>query len=274
VNRTIAKAEESGFTLLELLIAIALLIVISFAIYQTTSSTYMLRDRLRGEGDFYNGIRMAMSIVDRDVSLIYTPILMLPDDPKAQGLLSGQPMSNEEYTQTLGADQGRTATTYWGEAIHRNGIRPSRFIGTDSEMTFISLSNVRVYKDSKESEFSKIKYTLEDDKLSQGNLTPTKVLMRRTTPNAFEDDEKSATDPTKFRIYPLLPGIKKLTFRYFRLDKNQWLPRWDSDNQDTKYRFPDIIEAKVEVISGTRLAFEGLYRFRPEVPLRGISPSF
>src|SRR5687768_12421427 len=70
---------ESGFTIIELLISIALLVIISFSIYQATTETYKLRDVLQDEGEFYNGVRMAMTIMNRDVVLLYSPLNVVPD---------------------------------------------------------------------------------------------------------------------------------------------------------------------------------------------------
>src|SRR5215213_6023098 len=74
--------EQAGFTLLEVLISISILVFISFGIYQATTNTFRLRDVLMNEGDFYNGIRMASSVVQRDVALIYSPALILPPKPR------------------------------------------------------------------------------------------------------------------------------------------------------------------------------------------------
>ena len=71
-------SDASGFTLIEVLIAMVLLTVISLAIFQATTTTYHLRDTLLHEGDFHNGIRLAVGILERDFSQLYTPALMIP----------------------------------------------------------------------------------------------------------------------------------------------------------------------------------------------------
>jgi len=80
-SKSLIKNSHSGFTLLEVLIAMSVLVFISYAIYQATVETYKLRDSLSTEGNFYNGIRMSTSILQRDISMIYSPLISMPDKP-------------------------------------------------------------------------------------------------------------------------------------------------------------------------------------------------
>jgi len=285
-------AGESGFTLLEVLIAIAIMSAIAVSIYQITTKTFELREKLMAEGEFYNGIRMAVGVMDRDVSMIYSPMVMVPEPPPQQaappppGDPNGapaapppgppeliKPMSPEELAAAMGNDAGRMSSRFWMEAIHRSGIRPSRFQGTDTKLSFISVSNIRVYKESPESEFIKVDYGVEDDK-TPGAEQGTRVLVKKVTPNAFDDDETVTNVRQKFwKTYLLLPGIKKIAFRYYRAEKEQWQNSWDSDGGDTKFKYPDIVEISLEVSGPTRLHFEGKYYMRPETFLRGVIPS-
>jgi general secretion pathway protein J len=250
-------ANTAGFTMLEVLIAIALLGMISLGIYQATAETYRLRDILLNEGDFYNGIRLSLSVMDRDISLLYSPYIMKPEEPVTAP--SARPI-----TLSTAAD----ATTFWGPATDDGGIKPSRFIGTDTKISFVSASHIRLYKDAPESEFALISYELVQDRTS--GLPDSMVLLKNESSNVFIEDER--TDKLK-KTYPLLHGIKKWRYRYYRKDKDRWENSWDSDKEDFKNIYPDIIEVTVEVIGPSRLHFEGMYKFRPETPLNGLNPS-
>lgn len=268
--------KEAGFSLLEVLIALAVLVFISMGIYQATSQTYRLRDVLMNEGDFYNGIRMAMDIVQRDVTMIYSPTLTAP--PKSETATAtggptapppGDPAAAQEMLNLLSTELGQT-TDFWLPAIDKSGIRPSRFIGTDSKMSFISLSHLRVYRDAPESEFAKISYELRKD---EGNIVaPDALLLVKTeNPNAFDVEDRK--DAKQIRTYPLLHGITKFKYRYYHKGKDQWYNSWDSDKEEFKNAYPDMIEVTLGVVGPSRLSFEGQYQFRPEVPLRGLDPS-
>lgn len=257
-----------GFTLIEVLIAIFLLVVISMSIYQATTETYRLRDILVHEGDFYNTIRLSMEILQKDISVIYTPTLMAPPEKKA-GTTGAEPPASARDLEAIMGEAGRT-TPFWHGATDQTGIRASHFIGTDSKMSFISLSHIRIYKESRETEFAKITYEIKTGKHVEG-IEGNLMLVKTESPNAFSADE--FRDPFK-RTYMLLRGIRSIRFQYYQKDKDRWHSRWDTESEDFKNKYPDAIEVRVEVTGPAKLSFEGLYRFKPEIPLSGkLNPS-
>ena len=258
-------AGRAGFTLIEVLISIMLLVVISMAIYQATTSTFRLRDSLMTEGDFGNSIRLSMSILERDVAQLYSPTLQKRPQP------SPTPGSAPQ-AQTFGARE-ESATRFWSAPLDATGMRAMRFIGKEDSMSFVATANLRVQRDSPESEFLKVVYELredtEKDESGKSNEKRGRMLVRVTHPNAFSTEE-SREDRSQ-RTYPLLRGIQKLRFRYFRRDRdNGWSTTWDSDSADMKDRYPDLIETTLEVSAPPRLSFEGLFKFGPEAPLNGL----
>ena len=256
------RSQNNGFTLLEVLIAMVILSFISLAIYQATVETFKLREVLSNEGDFHNGIRLALDVVQRDVSQIFSPLPMLP--PKST---TAKPPDARDMDTIMG-EFGQT-TQYWGGALDKTGIRSSHFIGADTKMSFISTSHIRIYKDAPESELAKISFELKTD---EGNRdVPGALLLIKTeSPNVFEEDDRRDKSAVSF---PLLHGIKKFRIQYYRRDKQQWSSSWDSESSDTKDLFPDRIKIELEVAGPTQLNFEGIYLFRPEIPFYGIDPS-
>ena len=266
------KNTEAGFTLLEVLIALAILIFICFAIFQATAETYKLRDNLTAEGDLNNGVVLAMAVVQRDLNLIYSPKIAMPDkkpDPtQTPGLpaLPGPPQDEriDEFAQQT--------YTFWSAAIPRSGgLRPSRLIGTEKKLSFIALSHVRIYKEAPESEFAKITYELRRDEKNTEN-PGTFVLVKIESPNAFANDDRRDTLAVSYEV---LHSIKRFSFSYHLKEGETWkvLNTWDTDHEDTKNLFPDIIEIKLEVLGLKKFSFEGDYKFRPEIPLNGLYPS-
>jgi general secretion pathway protein J len=154
--------------------------------------------------------------------------------------------------------------------VDKTGVRPMHFIGTDNKMSFIAVSHVRIYKDTPESEFAKVAYELVKDEHNE-DLQEALLLVKTESPNVWEEDERR----DKYRkVYPILHGLKKLKFRYWRKDKpKEFVNTWDSDKEETKNIYPDMIEVTFEVHGPSKLVFDGIYNFRPEVPLSGISPS-
>jgi hypothetical protein len=270
---------ESGFTLLEVLISTVILMFIGIAIYQTTTKTFELRDVLSNEGDFYNGIRLSMQIMQRDIALMYSPTMILPNWPQPSASAQPQPGANPQANpQNLSAqDQqdlqsGENAQTlqFWGPMVDKSGVRPMRFVGTENKMSFISVSNIRIYRDTPESDFAKVVYELVRDEANE-DVPDAMLLVKTSSPNVWEEEERN----DKFRkTFPILHGIKKIQFQYWRKDKpKEFINSWDSDREETKNQYPDMVRITVEVHGPSHLEFDGVYNFRPEVPLNGISPS-
>jgi len=282
---------NEGFTLIEMLISMAILIFISFGIYQATTETFRLRAILSTEGDFYTGVRLAMDIVQKDVSLIYSPTLMAPDtketstSPSTTSAFASIPNSNaqdaerdrdrdrdREIQNIVSSDLGQT-TKFWLGAKDATGIRGSRFIGTESSMSFIAASHLRIYRDSPESEFAKVSFELIQDD-SRDAIPSSMVLIKKENSDAFSDDQTN--DQAFTHSYKLLRGISQFKITYYKRDGNTWKTSssWDNDKEDNKSSFPDMIEIALTVKGPSNLLFEGVYKFRPEAPLSGLNPSF
>jgi prepilin-type N-terminal cleavage/methylation domain-containing protein len=271
----------AGFTLLEVIISMAILVFISFGIYQATTETYRLREILSQEGDFYNGIRLAMNILERDVQMVFSPLHLVPkkkeaapgapSDPFAPPGGAGAPQAADPADVRVAQSEKGQTSQYWQGASDKTGIRPMHFIGSPNKLSFVSTSYIRVYKGSPFSDFAKVSYELEKD---EGNTEHPEALMlvKTESPNAFEDDESK--DKFK-RRYPLLRGIKSMSFRYLRRKDGSMVPStsWDSDSSDYKNLYPEIIEVRLEVVGPLRLNFEGIYKLRPEGPLDPLDPS-
>ena len=267
------REREAGFTLLEVLIAIVIMAFISMVIYQAITETYKVRETLSNEGDFYNGIRLAMNILQRDVTLLYSPVALIPPSPSPSPGAQ-QPQTQQPPVGANGQTDPELAQTfeYWGPASDKLGTRPSHFIGTENKLTFVANSHLRVYKETQESEFAKIGYELTKDDADPNS----QMLVKVENTDVFTREAKTR-DPTE-RRYPLLHGIKKLKYRFYRKDKDEWGPKWDSDIDEFKdpsgrYLYPDIIEVTLQVAGPLKLQFEGRFLFRPELPLRALNPS-
>jgi prepilin-type N-terminal cleavage/methylation domain-containing protein len=285
-KRRSCAAGPSGFTLLEVLIAMAILAFISLGIYYATTETFRLRDSISVEGDFYNNIRLAMTLLNRDISAMYSPTIMLPkkDTPPpgapgspAPASVNGAITANDEAGMNSNvAAELNLSGDYWGPAKDKSGLRPMHFRGQAEWMSFVASSHFRMYKDAPESELVKIHYEFKADENTPSDIKieGSKILVKTESTDVFDMDETRSK--TFAHSYPLLPGITKLKFSYCRLDgatitcRNQW----DSAVDDPKDTYPDIIKVELEVKGAHQMYFQGTYSFRPEVPFAGLSSTF
>ena len=112
---------RKGFSLIEVMISIAILALISVMVTQTTSKSFQLREDLSVEGEFHNGIKLAMNVVERDITHVFSPLMMMIK-PKAG---EGQP----SFTQSA-----PNPAAFWGPALDEAGIRSSRFQGQEKKI--------------------------------------------------------------------------------------------------------------------------------------------
>jgi hypothetical protein len=249
----------------------AILVFICFAIFQATTETYKLRDSLTTEGDLNNNLVLAMAIVQRDINMMYSPRISMPNkkpDPQESGQPEG---SQNQSAQDPTTDDLTQTMNFWSPALQPTGLRPSRLVGSDRALSFVALSHVRIYKEANESEFAKISYELRADTKNKENPSAL-MLVKTESPNAFaKEDRKDQTSVS----YEVLHGIKKFSISYHQKEGETWkiLNSWDTDHEETKYLFPDIIEIKLEIVGPKDFSFEGDYKFRPEIPINGLYPS-
>lgn len=255
--KTFRAKLRAGFTIIELMIAMAIFSFIAVTIYSGSSKSFELRESLSLDGDFYSSIRVALDTLGRDIIQIYSPqAASLPGDigksPPTQIVPGGAPpviLSPNIYK-------------YWGALINEFGVRPSRFIGEEKKVSFISNSHSRLYKDSAETEFAKITYALEDDKLSKKSDL---ALIKYEDPDAFNLDKDESEQMIR---YSLLNGIKSIKFRYLDGEKDQWYSSWDNTSMNNKDKFPSIIEIELEAsMPKTGNSFTVIQHYRPELPL-------
>lgn len=281
------------------MIAIVLLVLISVAIYQATTQTFKYRSKLINEGDFYGGIRLAMGLMDRDIAALFSPVNLNPknfrnsngqatvggvdandrdgariptrtrsNDPRGGANRTDEAAQAQQLAELERSEIGQT-TDFWLGATDLTAIRPSRFVGTENRLSFVTAAHMRIYKNSEECEYAKVVYELRDEKgseLGEG----TKVLVKVEDPDVFDDGDKKGKAA---KIYPLLSGVKKFSFRYYRRDKKAWERTWDTNRDDMKGLYPDLIELTLEVAGLSRLSFKGVYMFKPETPFYGIDPT-
>lgn len=261
---------NSGFTLIEVVIAFFVMSLISIGLTQAVIESAELREKIRAESHFYNGIRFAMEIVGRDISMLYTPKPMIPEDENEEkGELPG-PADSEDLAAIMGGDAFRDSP-YWGPVVDKTGIRLANFVGFAESVNFISAAHVRMYAETPESVFSKVMYELRADEDVEEGYEGTFVLVRRFTPNAF-DLEKDEDDYTK--TYEVLDRIKSFKLEYYDHSRERWESKWDTQSSDFKGRYPDAVRVTLEVLGDANRSFEGTYVFKPEIPFNGLTATF
>jgi type II secretion system protein J len=243
----ISLRESKGFTLIEVLIAIALLSLMSIAIFQVTTRSFDINFRLGKESTDYISVVLTLQNVESDLSQIFTPVF----EPNAKN--TPPQMNTPEF---------------WSETVRLDGLRRSRLKGTKEKISFITNGNRRVEENSPQSDFLKVVWEIERN--SEGTYT----LYRSTDWDAFSIEQTSKPN----RI-ALLENLTAASFRYYRIENKTWEDQWDTESPYAKdeSRFPQLVSLKIELPdpanSNSQQSWEVVIRPNQKLNIAGPNPS-
>lgn len=263
---------QHGLTLLEILIAMGIMTFISYGLFQLMTDSFRLRDKLGQDTEFQNTLQLATQMIQRDLQLLYSPIASLPQKQAYPTQLLSPPESAKLQMdlQKRGLLQ---RSSFWSSALLPSGLRPSRFIGTEKKMSFVSSSHLRLYKEKPESSFALITYEFRLDPQT-GFLN----LYRLENTDAFTLDVPS---PSFSKEYVLISRIKAAKWAYYKREGDKINPQgqWDSDKQETLNTYPLLIVLDLEQMhpssstTSSPASWQGTYSFKPEGFPNGVPGS-
>jgi prepilin-type N-terminal cleavage/methylation domain-containing protein len=283
-----ASNRSSGFTLLEVMISLFILVLIGTTTSKAVIDAAKLKEVLKDETEFSSEFRTSVGFIERDLAQVFNPRWFLAPDfqrldpyappippPVASG--TGQPAApviprlSADDVNRLTRGNGFQTYEFWGPIIDSTGIRSSRFQGKEQMMSFVSASHSRIYKAKKESIYSKVKYELikqppnpnlnrEENQKRSGLYALIKIENTR----AFETDDPR--EAKYINTYVVLNNIKKFSLRYFRKDEKDPIKTWDSEATDTKEQFPTAVEMELTVMGPKDREFDAKVTFNLETP--------
>lgn len=181
----ILRNYNRGFTLVEVLIAVALVSFIMLMIWQTTSQSINAKKRIEKRDEVYHSARVAIDKMIQDFAQAF--------------LLKGEPH--------LGRRQG-------------SPVLKTVFKGESDEVSLASLSHLRLFKGSKESEGAEIGYKIERDPDNR-DLS---ILFRRESKGIDDNPEEGG------EWIPLAEKVKKMSLEYYDGTKFEWKNSWNSES--------------------------------------------
>ncbi len=199
---------QSGFTLIEVLIAVTILAVISFLVFQAMGTSTASKERFEKKDQSFRAAALALGILSRD-------------------LASAVLFSNPEFLGVSSSGDIRTKSV---------------FIGTDNgeqdRIVFESLAHVRYLKDVKESDQAEFSFFVEPSEIEgpDGEMISAYALKKREQSPPDDNTDEGGT------VMTLLEGIKAFNLRYYDLKKAEYVEQWDSTSIDFQNRMPRAVE--------------------------------
>ena len=200
---------EGGFTLFEVMVAVAILAGITATVFVIFRQSAEIQQAVKEDSELASMGRIALARMEREVG---------------QAFLSD-------------ARKSRPA----GMSDNVNDTFETLFIGEDSDpidtVDFTTRSHRKLYRDSKECSLTEIGYYEEPDRESRFFK-----LMHR-------EEDRIDGEPTEGgEVLVLARSVKKLNFRYFDDQKNEWLEDWDTTGPDQLNRLPRSVEITLQIV--------------------------
>ncbi|MBI2974992.1 MAG: prepilin-type N-terminal cleavage/methylation domain-containing protein [Deltaproteobacteria bacterium] len=189
---------RKGFTLLEVLIAVFVLSIMSFLIWQITNNTYRGTEKAGKYDEVYQYARVAIKRLNDDLSMAF---------------LAGPNLKGKQQDGTVTFE-----TTFVG--VNE---------GDADKMNFTSLSSVRLVADERKSDQIEAGYFISPCPEAEERIN---CLMRR---EAAVIDTKSDEGGESF---PIAKGVKRFNVEYYDSNKQEWLDSWNSKDPALADRLP------------------------------------
>jgi len=233
------KMQDSGFTLLEVMIAISLLSFVLVSVISTTNNSIDMKERVTSEDKYKLQLETAMEKIDWDFSQIYTPLYFSRQyQPKkkknADGSEDRDSFSEPHTDPKMNRFSGRDRYSFLSE----NGVPVPKYTSEDKhKFTFLTSSNRRLYAESKESMFAWVRYELvsessldiKEEDVEGENQSGEYALVRTYSPMDTYNNDHNDFDKMKPQV--LLTDLKSLQFFYWDKKSKKYVERL-SQTQD------------------------------------------
>jgi prepilin-type N-terminal cleavage/methylation domain-containing protein len=274
----------SGFTLIEVMISLFILVIIGVATSKAVIDAAKLKENLKDETEFSSEFRTSVTLIERDLNQVFNPRWFLPAgaaplNPYEQPLQpSPGKISAQEVNNRLRGTAFQ-AFEYWGKVFNASGIRPSRFKGDERSMSFVTSSHIRVYREKHESIFAKVHYELEkqpeNPNLSkEQNQKNADLYSLIKTENTRAFDLEEPREAPYIQYFTILNQIKSLKFRYYKVGEKNPLNSWDSENDEFKGSFPESVEVELSLRALNGRTMDATILFKLETPNEALPTTY
>lgn len=239
---------RSGFTLLEMLITLAILATLTIFTAQAINQAVKARAKISDQMDEVSRMRDALRLIESDINLAFHYLDVETEmneliKKKAQGNQQNQDLPGQAPAPTDFAvpmtEQNQTVVR---EAPRRNP--ETNFVGTEENVNFVTSNNSRTMQNVAQADHIEVGYSVKDCRSLREGQGTSKCLWRRSSPYVDEDVTIGGNEVV------LLENVSEFKLRYIGKGKQDWTTTWRTDQQGdatTTRRFPQAVEVSLTV---------------------------
>lgn len=229
-----------GFTMIEVMITIAILATLTLLTAQTLSESIKSKIKLQDQIDDVSRMRDAIRLIERDINLAYH---YRDVEKEIKDLIDkkNKPPVDPNQPPPPPPTYGSTFTPA-PEVPRRDPA--THFIGNEESINFVTMNNARTVRNSPQADFIEIGYSVRDCRSMKESGGTSKCIWRRSSPYVDLDVTKGGDEIV------LLENVSEFKFRYMGKGKQDWVSDWRTDSQGdgvTKGRFPQAVELSITV---------------------------
>ncbi len=259
----------TGFTLIEVLIAIAILATMGTLAAQSIQQAIKSKKKIQEQVDITSRMRDGMRLLERDIQMAYhhrdwEKELLLAMKKKASQPVAGQ-KTPVTPAPPMAVDSTGAPDPFAAPGTEAPRIDPeTNFVGTENELNFVTMNNARLTRNSAQADHVEVGYSLRDCKSTDGK-TSSKCLWRRTSPWVDKDVIKGGEEVV------LLENVSEFALRYLGKGKQDWVKDWkttEAGDGATKKHFPTAVEISLTIEKpGEKLASVKKFSMQMVVPI-------
>jgi prepilin-type N-terminal cleavage/methylation domain-containing protein len=239
-----------GFTLIEIVVAVAILAVLCLMTAQSIQRAVKTKVKIEKDIDRVSVVREALKVMERDINLAFNYRDINVDLYNAVGAARQAAATTTNQPQAGTTTPGQPAQPTQPQPaispfVPKKQILLTQFLGSEKELYLTSLSNVRTQADVQESDQAAIGYFLKDCTNWINKSWHSNCLIRRVNPILTDDITKGGVET------PLLENVTRFELRYLGPNhEKEWIKDWMSDGKNgddtTKTKFPYAVEITIE----------------------------
>ena len=255
--------DQSGFSLLEILIALTIMGFLSISLFTITNDNIDTKDTIIKEDREFLQLYTAMYRMDKDFSQIYSPLYFSSLEIAKKGS-----NTDNTYDSTPSYAQDSSTTKYKYQvsenfplATVKSQPVPAVTQEEKNSLRFMTSANKRFFEDQKQSRHAWVEYYLAADDREDFATADYQLMRKEVKEDVYNPD----LDFEKVKGHVLLRGIKEFKLEFYSRDQEKWVDNLKLISTNEKYT-PRSLRVTLTWVDLNKAEHEHVRIFRPYWP--------